>query len=134
MEGPVCTVKARATPGNPRSRCPDLEGLRFKGTDLVQAGGVRSRSMLTDDDAAPVARSNSWKEMGSVPRDRVSTEDDAVREFRNHSSAALTDENSTPQPGTSFQKFSERATARATAPQIESVTAGSASAPPPGAR
>jgi len=117
--------------------------------------------MLTDDDAPPVARSNSWKEMGSVPRDRVSTEDDAVREFRNHSInsgtlggspnppamgragqspaaphaiAALTDERFAPQPGASFQKFRERATARATAPQIESVTAGSASAPPPGAR
>jgi hypothetical protein len=119
MEGPVCTVKARATPGDralSRSRCSDLEELCFKGTNLVRAGGVRSLSMLTDDDADPVARSNSWKEMGSVPRDRVSIEDDAVREFRNHSidlaTGALTDETSAPRPQASFQKSRERATAR----------------------
>ena len=47
--------------------------------------------MMTDYDADPVARSNSSKEMGSIPKDRVSVEDDAVHEFRNHSTLALTD-------------------------------------------
>ena len=72
--------------------------------------------MLTDDPADPVARSNSWKEMGSVPRDRVSIEDDAVASFETISIAALTDGKAAPRPAPSFQKFCERATARATAP------------------
>ena len=118
MEGPVCTLKARATPGDrplSRMRFSDLKGRCFKGTNLVRAGGGRFLSMLTDDDADPVARSNSWKEMGSVPRARVSVEDDAVREFRNHSIEMFADGRSAQRPATSFQKFGERATTRATA-------------------